>query len=162
MSEEPRRRRRERASEPPEEENPWTRVVVVGLVTGIGLMMCCPLGVFSLFVLRAVPDEQKTHGPAEVTVTAVKMCAEYRDNESAANSMYRNKVVEITGRVARVRDGCLYLETGVGFIGGVNLRIYPRESKVLATLKHMQDVRVTGICRGRSPNDILVTVATVE
>lgn len=54
-------------------------------------------------------------------IAAVQLLAEYNSNQQKANSLYLNKTIEVTGKVTKVSDSIVMVDTGVFCLSSVNV-----------------------------------------
>lgn len=54
-------------------------------------------------------------------ITAVQLLTDYNSNQQKANSLYLNKTIEVTGKVTKVSDSIVMVDTGVFCLSSVKV-----------------------------------------
>ena len=96
-----------------------------------------------------------------ISVTAEELCSAYRDNEAAADALYKDKILEVTGRRELTgatgidRDGNPYTTISCeGLSGGIRCWFSPED--VLEITKLGTQVTIRGKCYGYSMWTVLL------
>lgn len=130
----------------------------------IRLTPCLVMG--TLLMIVACNRPVKPSGPVEApkpvaTVTADEMLEEYKKNEIAADQKFKDKLVQVSGKVAEVKKAPLlgyYVALGSPQEGEMfDIMCYLDNSAVddAAKLQKGEDVTLLGYCRGRTAGIIL-------
>lgn len=90
--------------------------------------------------------------PVAASVTALELSKEYKDNEDAANTKYRGKVVEVTGKVKNASDTKVELE-GFNF-ADVDCNFDSSQRASVSNLKVGSTVTIRGRCAGEVIFDV--------
>lgn len=131
------------------------------ILTGIG-------GIFLFFILVSAlggpkdgqeatatnTEVSETEEPAAV-ISASQLYSDYKQNEIAADQKYKNKVIEVSGRLSTIEEmfGRMFvtLETG-DIIGKIQCFLDDSETDKAATLTVGQQITLTGKGDGMSLN----------
>ena len=96
-----------------------------------------------------------------ISVTAEELCSAYKDNEAAADALYKNKILEVTGRRELTgatgidSDGNPYTTISCeGLSGGIRCWFSPED--VLEITKLGTEVTIRGRCYGYSMWTVLL------
>lgn len=127
------------------------RSLLLGAKPYIGILILAAIGVAVYGWPAKTEVKPVALGESEFTVTARMMYDDYRRNEIAAKTRYRDRVFRVTGKIYRVGEDNLagpfvVLETGQ--LGGVQCLFDKSYSPVLVGYKPGQEVRFK--CRGTS------------
>jgi hypothetical protein len=97
-----------------------------------------------------------------LSITAVELYKQYQTNESAADSQFLKKVIEVTGVVADIQgtDSTLNIELQGGDMGGVNCGIADANIKT-NSLQKGSIVKLKGECKGFIM-DVLLNDCVIE
>ncbi len=122
-------------------------LLVVGLLFTIG----CKGG-----TLPGGGGTKPAGGTSASTVDAVKLCTDYKDGQSTADSHYKGKDIEVHGKVLNTRPdpatkAKFVVLKGTDGAGSRNVRCYmaPDQAAEVDKLKAGDDVKVKGTCEGK-------------
>ena len=88
-------------------------------------------------------------------VDASSLVARYRENIVAANDEYKNKLIQVVGKVQNINEGWVELESIKGFNGKnfdllrVHVYFTDKEMPRMASLRQGQRITVNGTCTGK-------------
>lgn len=116
------------------------------------LLILIALVIIAMSLSENKQDRQETIRPIEITST--QLYSAYEQNEIAADQLYENKLIKVSGLVSGISKAfdspVVTLSTGifsaqvmVTFDGG-------RNNAFVAGLKHGELITVTGICNGKT------------
>jgi hypothetical protein len=93
-----------------------------------------------------------------LTVTAQDLAAAYRGNQMKADSQYKNKTVQVTGKIEGIKQllGNYYVELEGQSIFVVRVYVKETETNKIANLDIGQSVTVVGTCTGYLYNTFAV------
>lgn len=119
-------------------------ILIVGLIAAIGGIA---FGTYEYYRPTASTSDIK----ADVTISAAELFTAFENDETAANTAYTDKVVEVKGIVIDVKQNeeapTVILET-TSAMGGILCTMYPSENSKLASLKQGDAVTIKGKCTG--------------
>jgi hypothetical protein len=128
---------------------------------GIILLVCliAALGVYGIFFRSR--SSGHVFAKVDFSMTAGQLAAAFDHDEVLSDSLYLYKVLEVTGRVQKVRKDetdsySVTLGTSLTGEAAVDCRLDVQFDQQYATLQPGDSLRLLGICAGRLQNVILV------
>ena len=130
---------------------------IVGVVILVGIAVA--------FSLYNKPHRQAGNAAPDLKVKATELYAMYTANESKADSLYLDKVLQVEGIVKEILtnengDKVLMLESPELF--GISCSMADSQSQDLAAVNVGAPVTVKGICHGMLMDVVLVKCVLVE
>src|SRR5688500_15904939 len=122
-----------------------------------------PVGLVLLALLACKPSERREQANkiAKISISAQALYSAYDANEVAADEMYRDRNLRVTGTVESIGKDILdlpyvVLKSGAKYsIGGVQC-FFDYNSPGLSSLSKGQTVTLTGLCKGKSIGSVLL------
>lgn len=103
---------------------------------------------------------------AAIKVTALKLSADYKANEVAADQQYKNQLVEITGTIENIGKDILdtpYISlAGDDIIFGIQCMFNKSDASKLVNLSKNQKITLTGKVSGKLGNVLVKDCQIVE
>lgn len=92
-------------------------------------------------------------------VTAIQLYNAFNENEIAADSKYKNKVIEVTGEVNSVEKswGTIYVDLDVNWLPMVHCAMNEDQIDAVAALKKGQKIIIRGTCTG-----VFLTIVSLD
>jgi hypothetical protein len=96
---------------------------------------------------------------AAATVSAVQMADEFEKDENKANTAYRDKVLEIRGKLAKVQkdSASVSVQLLTNGMGLVNCELEKDQAEKANALKENDEITVKGVCNGYLLPDVIIT-----
>ncbi|MBW8684990.1 OB-fold putative lipoprotein [Chitinophaga rhizophila] len=121
--------------------------------------LLCLIAAGTGYYLYNKPRTSASEVKTDKQVTAEKLYEEFTKNEQQANSLYVNKVLEVTGTVADVQTTgsavSILLSAQAGGMGGVNCTLATGADGKLPEVGHT--ITIKGLCTG-----VLMDVSIVD
>lgn len=125
----------------------------------IGIIVLGIIGAFIAYKMYNKPHVDVAEASADITISANKILEEFSTDETAANSKYLEKIVEVKGVITETKiekeKGIISLKTNDDF-GSVLCHLSETSTKKMSALKEGQTITVKGICTGYLMDVILV------
>jgi hypothetical protein len=128
---------------------------------GFILLFCllAALGIYGIFFRSR--SSGHVFAKVDFSMTAGELAAAFDHNEVLSDSLYLYKVLEVTGRIQKVRKdrtGSYSVTLGASLTGetAVDCRLDGQFNQQYETLRPGDSLRILGICAGRLQNVILV------
>jgi hypothetical protein len=111
------------------------------------------------------PIKDYTDSKAELSITASELFLQYSSNEQKADSLYREKVIAVSGNVSEIsknqkQETVIYLGTDDPMFG-IQFTMLASDSNNYKSLRTGEVVSLKGLCTGFT-NDVVITNATVH
>jgi len=110
-------------------------------------------------------DKDTQKAQSQYTLSANQLYSEYNNNEVAADSKYKGKVIIVTGTIQDIGkdilDDAYIVIGGGGFLDGVQCTFTKGEQSSVARLSKRQQVRVKGKVAGKMGN-VLVNKCSLQ
>ena len=128
------------------------KIIIAILIIGI-------LGVFVAYKMYNKPHVNVAETKSDITLTADKIINDFSSDESKANTLYLEKIIEVSGEISELNvvkeKGIITLKTKDDF-GSVLCHLSDESTKKMSSLKEGQTISVKGICTGYLLDVILV------
>jgi hypothetical protein len=126
---------------------------------GIDILLICLIGAFIAREMYNKPHIDVAENPADISVTANILLADFSLDETKANSKYLDKIIAVKGTITNIEfnaeKATISLQTEDDF-GSVVCYLVKDEFKKSAEIKEGQEVEIKGICTGFLMDVILV------
>lgn len=128
------------------------KIIIAILIIGI-------LGAFVAYKIYNKPHVNVADSKSDMTLTADKIINDFSSDESKANTLYLEKIIEVSGEISELNvvkeKGIITLKTKDDF-GSVLCHLSDESTKKMSSLKEGQTISVKGICTGYLLDVILV------
>jgi DNA/RNA endonuclease YhcR with UshA esterase domain len=125
----------------------------------IGVLIFGIVGVFVAYKMYNKPHIIVSETTADISISANKIVADFSADETAANSKYLEKIIEVKGLISETKiekgKGIITLKTNDDF-GSVLCHLSAESTKQMEALKEGQTITLKGICTGYLMDVILV------
>jgi hypothetical protein len=125
----------------------------------IAILIIGLIGVFVAYKMYNKPHINVADSKSDITLTADKIINDFSSDESKANTLYLDKIIEISGEISELnvvkQKGIITLKTKDDF-GSVLCHLSDEGTKKMSSLKERQTIYVKGICTGYLLDVILV------
>lgn len=128
------------------------KIIIAILIIGI-------IGVFVAYKMYNKPHINVADSKSDLTLTADKIINDFSSDESKANTLYLEKIIEVSSEISELNvekgKGIITLKTKDDF-GSVLCHLSDESTKKMGSLKVGQTISVKGICTGYLLDVILV------
>ena len=117
----------------------------------IAMLIIGITGVFVAYKMYNKPHVNVAETKAGISITADKILNDFSSDETAANTTYLGKIIEVKGKVSKTKTvkekGIIILKTNDDF-GGVSCHLSEAATKKMSNIKEGQSISLKGICTG--------------
>jgi hypothetical protein len=125
-----------------------TKIKILGLV----LLAVCVAGGGVGYFMYHKPHADLGKAKPDFQLTAEALFANFESDEAVSNSLYLDKVIEVSGTLRELRSnpetGTVLLLKGETEMFGVNCALDPEQALLAENLNPGQEVRLRGLCTG--------------
>jgi len=125
----------------------------------ITVLIIAIIGAFAVYKIYNKPHVNVGKTKSDITLTANKIINDFSADESIANTIYLDKIIEVSGIISKIEvvkeKGIITLKTNDDF-GSVLCHLSTEATRKLNSLKQGQNIVVKGICTGYLLDVILV------
>ena len=125
----------------------------------IGILILGIIGAFIAYKMYNKPHINVAETSSDISLMANDIIKNFSSDENAANTMYLEKIIEVTGTISELKNedgkGVVSFKTNNDF-GSIQCHLSIEESKKVNVLKEGQTITVKGICTGFLMDVILV------
>ena len=134
------------------------KILIVVLFTVI-------IGAFIAYKIYNKPHVNVSETKPYITLTADKIINDFSLDETAANTIYLDKIIEVKGTVLELKNengkGIITLKTNDDF-GNVIGHLSSKSTKKINTLKEGQAITLKGVCTGYLMDVILIKCVLIN
>lgn len=114
----------------------------------VGLILLCLAG--RVYFLFNKPHSGTAGIRAKVSISAEDLYAKYQNNETAANTLFLDKVLEVKGTVSAVsvKGAIVNIQLNASKPGGINCNLFPINSKDRQLPINGRVITIKGRCTG--------------
>jgi hypothetical protein len=131
----------------------------------IGILILGILGAYVAFKIYNKPHVNVVKTSADIIISANKIIEDFSTDETSANTIYLDKIIEVKGVISEVKiekeKGIITLKTNDDF-GSVLCYLSEESTKEIRTLNEGETITVKGICTGYLMDVILVKAEIVN
>ncbi|PQJ81388.1 OB-fold protein [Polaribacter glomeratus] len=126
---------------------------------GIAVLILLLIVAFVAYNMYNKPHVNVSETSSDITITAAEILNDFTADETSANAIYLEKIIEVTGVISDIKverqKGIITLKTNDDF-GSVLSNLSDEATKDISSLKVGQTVTLKGICTGYLMDVILV------
>ena len=114
------------------------------------IALCILIAVAYGFYLYSKPHASAENKRTDASLTADSLYNAYAKDETAANKVFSNKILEVTGMVQdiTVSNGRPVVMLGTGQMGGINCEMAMDSTAIFSVLHKAAQVIIKGKCSG--------------
>ena len=131
----------------------------------IGILILGILGAYVAFKIYNKPHVNVVKTSADIIISANKIIEDFSTDETSANTIYLDKIIEVKGVISEVKiekeKGIITLKTNDDF-GSVLCYLSEESTREIRTLNEGETITVKGICTGYLMDVILVKAEIVN
>lgn len=126
---------------------------------GIAVLILLLIAAFVAYNTYNKPHVNVGETSSDITITAAEILNDFTSDETSANAIYLEKIIEVTGVISDIKverkKGIITLKTNDDF-GSVLGHLSDEATNTISTLKIGQTITLKGICTGYLMDVILV------
>jgi hypothetical protein len=126
---------------------------------GIAVLILLLIAAFVAYNTYNKPHVNVGETSSDITITAAEILNDFTSDETSANAIYLEKIIEVTGVISDIKverkKGIITLKTNDDF-GSVLGHLSDEATNNISTLKIGQTITLKGICTGYLMDVILV------
>ena len=125
----------------------------------LAILILSIVGAVVAYKMYNKPHVNVANSKADITITANKILTDFSSDETSANKLYLEKIIEVKGTISETKlekgKGIITLKTNDDF-GSVLCHLSEEATKEMSSLKVGQTISLKGICTGYLMDVILV------
>lgn len=128
------------------------KLIIAVIIIGV-------IGAFVAYKMYNKPHINITNAKSDLNITSNKILADFSSDENKANTLYLDKIVEVTGTISKIKvekeKGIITLKTNDDF-GSVLAHLSEKATLKINNIKEGEAITIKGICTGYLMDVIVV------